>query len=288
MICLVGEQPVPNLLPIRHCKPSQVLLARSDTTKRVSDNLEQLLKGDFAVIPHDVPPYDIVAARKSLVECLDCHCWQGTDLLFNLTGGTKPMSLAAFWLAQEQEAPIVYLQSEGGRSLMYRYEFNNNELVLRRCDVIGELLTIDDYLKVHGLGSYQRRAQTEPFQQLVIDGLRRHVSEIISGVSVGALEIDLTIRCGNQVGVAEVKSGKAAERKNGIDQLNTASQREFLGIYTKRFLILDRRLGTNNRELAQAHNIIVIELLDDCPSGLSETNRTYLVKTVTEALGGKR
>ncbi len=30
MICLVGEQPVPNLLPIRYCQPQQVVLVYSE------------------------------------------------------------------------------------------------------------------------------------------------------------------------------------------------------------------------------------------------------------------
>jgi hypothetical protein len=287
MVCLVGEQPVPNLLPIRHCQPQQVVLVHSELTKRVSDNLEQLLGRQVSVLSHKVPPYDLIGAQKSLAEYLSQADWQGAAFLLNLTGGTKPMSLAAFRLAEQWKAPIVYLQSEGGQSQLYRYEFDNNEIVLRERAIIGELLTITDYLKVHALGNYGRRRQTEPFQQLVFQALQPHVSEIISSVSLGALEIDLMIRCGNQVGVAEVKSRKAAERKNGIDQLNTASQREFLGTYTKRFLILDRQLGTNNRELAQAHNIIVIELLGDSSGSLSEENRKRLIETVTRVLGGK-
>ncbi len=278
---------MPNLLPIRHCQPQQVVLAHSAATKRVSDSLEQLLKGQFSVVSHEVAPYDIVAAEKHLAGCLQRPDWQKADLLFNLTGGTKPMALAAFRLAQARSASIVYLQSEGGQSLLYRYEFNNNDLVSRKRTVVGALLTIDDYLKVHALGSYRQRTDTEPFQQLVFRALQPHVSEIVSSVSLGALEIDLMIRCGNQVGVAEVKSGKAAERKDGIDQLNTSSQREFLGTYTKRFLILERQLGTNNRELAQAHNIIVIELLGNSPGKLSEDNQRQLIETVTQALGGR-
>lgn len=287
MVCLVGEQPVPNLLPIRHCQPQEVVLAYSSTTKCVSNNLEQLLKGEFSVVSHEVPPYDIVAAQKELAEYLSQNRWQETDLLFNLTGGTKPMSLAAFRVAQEKVAPIVYLQSEGGESVLYRYTFDDSGLSLQERIILDELLTIGDYLSAHGLGNYQRRSETDQFQQIVFQALQPHVSEILPGVSVGALEIDLLIRCGNQVGVAEVKSGKAAERKNSIDQLSTASQREFLGTYTKRFLILSRLLGTNNRALAEAHGHIIIELLDDHSGGLSKKDQTRLVETVTRALGGK-
>ncbi len=284
MVCLIGEQPVPNLLPIRHCQPQQVILVYSTTTKRVSDNLERLLKGKFVVLSHEVPPYDIVAAQKNLAEYLSQRNLQGTNLLFNLTGGTKPMSLAAFRLAQEQSVSVVYLQSEGGQSLLYRYEFDKGGLVLRERTVIGELLTIDDYLKAH-VGKYQQRRQKDDFEQLVLNALQPHVSEIISGVSIGAnIELDLTIRCGNQVGVAEVTTGEASKRK--IDQLNSASRREFLGIYTKRFLIISQTLESNNRLLAEAYNIIVIELLGDSSSGLSEENRKRLVEAVTKELGG--
>lgn len=210
-----------------------------------------------------------------------------SDLLFNLTGGTKPMSLAAFRLAQMRNAPIVYLQSEGGQSLLYRYEFNDGAPVLRERTIIEERLNIHEYLQAHGLGNHQQRQEVERFQQQVLDVLKPCVSEIISGVSIGVLDIDLTIRCDNQVGIAEVKSGKAAERKSGIDQLSTASQREFLGTYTKRFLILNRRLGTNNGELASAHGIRVIELLNSSATNIPDEDRAQLIKMVTKELGRK-
>jgi hypothetical protein len=284
MVCLVGEQPVPNLLPIRFLSPKQVVLVHSDFTKRVSENLEQLLKGRFTVHLLEVSPYDIDKVVLSIDEFLSEKGWN--DLVFNLTGGTKPMSLAAFLVAQKQGADVAYLQSQGGQSLLYSYDFDKAEPILRERTIIGESLTIDDYLKVHGLGNYHFDTQREPFQQLVFEALKPYVSEVAYGVKYGgSLDIDLIIRCGNQVGIAEVKSGKAAERKSGIDQLNTASQRDFLGTYTRRFLIADRPLGSNNSELAKAHNILAIELMGDHATGLSRKNIKHLVQSVTSALG---
>ena len=47
------------------------------------------------------------------------------------------------------------------------------------------------------------------------------------------MEIDLIFRCGNSIGIAELKTGKSATEKEGIDQLNAACAREYLGTYTK-------------------------------------------------------
>ena len=54
MLCLVGERPVPNILPIRHCRPREVALVHTHTTKRVSDNLAPLLRTDCRVVPFEI------------------------------------------------------------------------------------------------------------------------------------------------------------------------------------------------------------------------------------------
>jgi hypothetical protein len=290
MICLVGEQPVPNVLPIRHYRSQQVLLVHSDFTRRVTDNLQRFLQGECATLSCDVPAYEMVQAQHDLAQRLCQPDCQGANFIFNVTGGTKPMSLAAFRLAQELSAPVIYLQSEGSQSLLYCYEFNNARLVLRERLLIKESLTIGDYLKAHGfLNNVPRNTQPEAFEQVVLNTLQPHLSQIIVGQSLGPnLEIDLMLRCQNQFGIAEVKAGKKAERIDGIHQLNTASQRDYLGTYTKRFLIVDRPLGSNNRELARAHNIVVIELHSYCTSGaLSGADSNHLVSEVTKILGNK-
>jgi hypothetical protein len=284
MVCLVGEQPIPNLLPIRHFKPAQVILLETPTTKRVGDNLKRLLQPAFEIYSHPCSPYEIVTAQDALRDLVSRRVPNDSPLLFNVTGGTKPMCLATFQVASELRAPVIYLQSEGGENVLYRYLFQNDKLVLEKKGLIGELLNIDDYLRAHGL-AYSQQETKNLFERFVFDALRPHVSEIVPGVAVDTLEIDLVIRCQNQVGVAEVKSGKAAERKSGIDQLSTASHREFLGTYTKRLLIVDRSLGTNNQRLAEAHGINVIRLSGDHRTGLSGEESKHLVKVVREVIG---
>jgi Holliday junction resolvase-like predicted endonuclease len=287
MICLIGEQPIPNLLPIRYLKPTEVALVYTKTSESVKQNLAEILNESCQIHEKEVPPYNLADVKIELEELLIEKGWNSSsNFTFNLTGGTKPMSLAAFRLAEQLRAKFVYFQSEGGKSLLYTYNFLNNEPILEKREEIDVNITIDDYLKAHGL-DYNRKEINEQFEELVFKSLQPSVCEIIRGVRVKSLDIDLVIRCGNQVGIAEVKTGRKAEKKEGIDQLSTASQREFLGTYTKRFLILSRKLGTDNRLLAEARNIRVIELLDDHVNGLSENDKKHLVTEISNALNCK-
>lgn len=289
MICLIGEQPVANLLPVLYCKPKTTLLIHSDRTQSVSKNLECVLtRKGFAVSGQRIDETYEITKAQSEMETLVSQPNSDTELVFNVTGGTKPMSFAALRMAQKLKAPIVYLQSEGAKSLLYSYRFEGQDLMLEKDkEELGELITIDDYLRVHGLKDWKQKKEIEAFEKAVYDALNGNVSEIIPNVCKGSLEIDLVIRCKNQVGVAEVKAGRKAEKKEGIDQLSTASQREYLGTYTNRFLIVDRQLPSNNADLAQAHRIRVITIQDDWKSGISEHDKQQLVKAVTKDLGIK-
>jgi hypothetical protein len=66
MVCLVGEQPVPNLLPIWHLRLRQIILIESPTTKCVGDNIEALLKPQHEVLRRKIDPYDVVSAENAL------------------------------------------------------------------------------------------------------------------------------------------------------------------------------------------------------------------------------
>lgn len=284
MVCLVGEQPIPNLLPIRHSQATRVALVYSEFTRKVKDNVKNLAASQLAVVDWEVVPYDIVAIQNELENQLKQSGSSPSEILFNLTGGTKPMSLAAFRLAERMMAPVLYLQSEGGKSILYRYRFDGGNLKMIENSEVPEALTIDDYLKVHGFFSYQKRSIKERFEQAIYDALFPIVSEIAAGVNIGVQDIDLIIRIRNQIGLVEVKSGKAAERKSGIDQLSTISQREYLGTYAKRFLILNRQLGTNNRKVADEHKILVIELLKSQGDVLHPSDRSKLIESVKKHL----
>jgi hypothetical protein len=233
----------------------------------------------------------VEAIRQALSDLIHEQGWRAEDLIFNVTGGTKPMALAAFSLAQEWRAPVVYLQTEGNTSLLYRYAFAaNGMLQLMREDNIPETITLDDHLRMY-LETYQEKGVHEPFERAVVralqEGYTRGISEVKAGIrpgGVGALEIDVVIRCGNQVGVGEIKRKSG---KDGIDQLNSVASPRYLGTYVNKFLLVTQPLDPNNAELAQAYRIVSIVLPSGVSGELSSEDRERLIMTVLNQLGAR-
>jgi len=293
MISLIGEQPIPNLLPIHYIKPENVLLLYTDRTQLICKNLEKLIKTSKAdSLPVD--PYNIQAIIQALKKIIQQNTWHtnANDLLLNLTGGTKPMAFAAFRVAEQLRSPFVYLQSEGRKSILYWYKFSQGTgFVFNNKEEIPEVITIDDYLKAHGLWVYTSRSLRQSFESLVEKAVNKavqnnRISEVKPSVFSGALQMDLMIRFKNQIGVAEIKSGQAAQSKIGINQLNTASEQRFLGTYVIKFLILDRQLDSNNQALAEIHRITRVVLsYTSGQSSLLPGDEEKLIRTIQEKMG---
>ncbi|MEM2919112.1 MAG: DUF1887 family CARF protein [Candidatus Altiarchaeota archaeon] len=284
MLCLIGEQPIPILLPLKYLKPEVSVLLYSDLTKRTKERLAKAIK-DMEVVELYIPnPYDIFEIQDKIKELIERRAWDPKDIIFNLTGGTKPMSFAGYWIAQENNISFIYLQTEGGKSLVYWYEFSDHKPQSPKTYLIPSVLTIDDYLIVH-LGEFESSDPKDDFERAVFNCIKDEVDEIKSSVRHGgSLEIDLIFRIKNQVGIAEVKKGQRAMRREGIDQLNTAAEQRFLGTYTHKFLIIDREIPSNNRELAEAHRIKIIELKSFQKGSISEDDKNLLIKTIKSVL----
>jgi Holliday junction resolvase-like predicted endonuclease len=284
LISLVGEQATPLLLPMLYLQPERLLLV---TTKRTRPIAERVA----AMFPHvdvseDIPAYDIPKIYAALTEIVKVAKEETDEILFNLTGGTKPMALAAHQLTRERGAGWLYLQSQGAQSLLYRYRPEREEQPYT-VERVSALLTLDLVLRAH-LGKYGEKEPQDPAEELIVRALAARIDEYKTSVTHGgALEIDLVLRCGNQVGIVEVKTGKSARKKAGIDQLNTAAEQRYLGTYTRKYLILDRKMGSNNRELAEAHRIQIIVLPGLQKGKISSKERQTLLNAVLPPLGCK-
>jgi Holliday junction resolvase-like predicted endonuclease len=284
LISLIGEQATPNLLPVLYLKPEAVVLVQTAKTSDVARRLEGVLPVAQTLVLDEVCPFQIPAIYDNIRQFVIQHGWSGEELFFNLTGGTKPMALAAHQLARELESDWVYLQSQGAQSVLFRYRFSSAGTEID-VETLPSLLELDLYLRAH-LGTYHSGAPREKAEVLVRDALQGQVDECMPSMTHGGnLEIDLVLRCGNQVGVAEIKTGKKARSKQGIDQLTTAAEQRYLGTYIQKFLIIDRELGTNNRALAAEHHIHVIELPSLSEGTLRDQDWERLVSEVRTALG---
>jgi len=266
MILLIGEQPIPNLLPVLHEKPDDVLLVYTEKTQGQMNRLRSLLDGRYGCDELEVSPYNIVETKMKLGDKLTEKGWRGKQAVFNLTGGTKTMAFAAYELAVRLGSDFLYFQTEGVQSLIYRYTTSGGDpmLLSGKPQPVGTLLTIDDYLRAY-VGRYTVNGFSTgdggKFEEAVHDAIKPLVDECVAGVRFSStVEVDLVLRCGNQVGVVEVKLGKP--NKDGIDQLTAACGREYLGIYTKRFLISARSWENLDelKDLAGARGVDLIEL----------------------------
>ncbi len=280
LISLVGEQPIPNLLPVRFLQPEGTVLAFTSTTERVARRLESLIPGAEL---HPVPPYNLIEARQTL----DALCTP--DTIINLTGGTKPMALAAYEVALARRLPVVYLQSEGSRSELHRYEFVDGVFTRFEPQPLGGLITIADYLQAHGLRVISYKEPANAQEAVLRDWLVAQVDECLSNLVCEAFEIDFILRRGNRVAIVEAKDKKDNKRK-AIDQLNTIGGRAYLGTYTGKIFITSKPLGFQLANLAAARQIVVavtpIDHHSDAdPNKLTSAGQTALLAALDKVLG---
>lgn len=302
LVCLIGEQPIPNLLPILHLRPARTLLVHTSNegSRKAAARLQKLCTGKQ--IPADL--LDVGDAYR--IECIyekihekvasqDRGEWR-----FNLTGGTKLMSLAALQVAAETNARCVYYQTEAerdrreGKLLSYRLD-SNGRLVEDPTggEVLPTLLTLDDYLRAH-VDGYTLKPVDEKnsgsfLEKAIFQALQPHVDEILRSVQPqgvkNQIEIDLMVRIGNQVGVIEVKTGGEGSGKHAVDQLTTAAAREYLGTYALRFLVTQQARDDRYKALATALRVEVIELREyDGRGRLSESDRTTLLDKIQQKM----
>ncbi len=287
LVSLVGGQPAPNLLPARRLQPDVSVLVYTERTQSIADSLKTLLESECVCRLCKVNPYRIPRIREKLARFIDRE-FLGKPLMFNLTGGTKPMVLAAYHLAQERGSPFLYFRTEGNRSCLYHYTFSGEGAVLDSTEELPETICLDDYLRLY-LGSYETEDPRNAFEQEVVDVLRSTpgIGEVASSMrpqGLGALEIDFAVRCGNQVGIGEVKSKGA---KSGIDQINAVAHPHYLGTYVRKFLVSGHPVDRNNRDLAEAYRIALIELPSyGTTETLSPVDRKKLGQTVARHLEG--
>lgn len=296
MVALIGEQPIPNLLPIRYDKPEAVLLVRTVRTKPVSERLKKVVQTDTLVEFCDISDQcDPAITYRQIKNDLQRLGWLPTEIVFNVTGGTKPMAFAAYHLALDQHSEFLYLESEEKKSRLRQYKFEQGLEILTRNEIIPGIITIDEYLLAHlpGFredGFSQENGQLTSgglFEECLYNTLNGKVDEIKAGIRPDGvkeqLEIDLVIRCGNQVGIIEAKTG--GMDKKGIDQLTNVGGREYLGTYTVKFWVTGRQVRRELKTLAMARGITVIELpgyIQGKP--LSQQEKTRLIQIIREKL----
>lgn len=269
ILSLVGEQPIPVLVPLLYMEPKVAVFLHSKQTQSQAERMRRLVDRRLSTEMLLVPAYDVHTTQSAIEDWLRENPSGGHEVWLNFTGGTKPMALAAFAAAARFGIGLLYLESERRRSLVYRYRVASDGLMKAEApEEVAPIIDLETYIRAHvddvkfGIMK-EKETKGARFAEVVAETLKPHVDELKQNISLsrGQIEIDIAVRCSNQIGIMEVKAGRI--NRDAIDQLNTAGGREYLGTYTKKFWVRSQPRGGRNAaldELATARNITVIEL----------------------------
>ena len=144
-LCLVSDQPIPNLLPVLQpeTRPDKVVLAVSERMREKAGWLENELKARQIIVERlDLPDaYALPALQDLFLAWLAEH--ERDEVALNVTGGTKPMAIAA------QEAFRT-----AGKAVFYVSVETDNLVWLDRQRPTVKLETdvpLRSFLRVHGM-----------------------------------------------------------------------------------------------------------------------------------------
>lgn len=272
LISLIGEQPIPNLLPLWQFQDfTETQFIASEATLNVAETMSKAIRQDdqlsqLNVLPTvTLEPYNIGLARAAISATLSEHLLVGKEICLNLTGGTKIMSLAALQTAFGSGIKLMYVSTEENRII-----FLASDGAELHSQPIKVKISVEQYLKAHGLEvssnqnfdpNYYQFAAPPPkegdeLEELVykaakesnlFDDVRRKIhirKQTQQGEVKNELDI-LAIRNGRLVvcsckSFSSEKLDKVREAiRKAIYELSSLSRREATGIYCGKILVID-------------------------------------------------
>jgi len=143
-VCLVSDQPTPNLTPLldERTRPGQVVLLVSEEKKEQAGHLAAVI-GKHGLPVRSVSvrnPWDIEKCRDDVLDLLAGIESSGPAL--NVTGGTKPMAIAAHEVFRSAGLPIFYVHPLLDRLIWLHPRAPSVDLANR--------VRIADFLEIHG------------------------------------------------------------------------------------------------------------------------------------------
>ena len=140
-VCLVSEQPIPNLTTILQFKPDEIILLKTKEMEEKASFLENVIKKNFRVRSELIEAYNIdnvITVSDSIIgQCADCR------VTLNITGGTKIGTLGTFQAFYSAKKDIYYVDTKDNKIL--KLLSPSKESI-----DINVKISIEDYLKVYG------------------------------------------------------------------------------------------------------------------------------------------
>lgn len=143
IVCLVSHQPMANAIPVLELTPDKVILIRTKQEKKIAENLRILFekkKIKTEIYNKFIDPYEL---EKVKAVCRQIINENEGEVVLNVTGGTKPMAIAAYEIFKSSDKKIIYYDPVHHCIMtMNPMETIKNPIKLK--------LNIEDYLLGHG------------------------------------------------------------------------------------------------------------------------------------------
>ncbi len=144
-VLLISGQPTPNLTPLLDpaIKPGKVIMLLSNDMQRQAEWLQKVIqpRGIKYEVVEIKDPYNIHDMQEQIFDILEQDCDESFSL--NATGGTKPMSIAAYDAFCAAGYPIYYIHPESDE-LIWLHDKKLNSLK------VADRIKLEDFLQAHG------------------------------------------------------------------------------------------------------------------------------------------
>jgi len=302
MIALVGDQPLPNFIAVKHFGYDKVLLVYTEERETQYKYLRAVLEKKRGVVVKEVVTeahYVNKIAQTVHEELTHLGIGATEKLVFNLTGGTKAMAMAAFHVAQWRDAEMLYLASQVVRDntkvRAYQSKWHNQQIKPGGQISIPDCIELEDVFDLHlGMGNWEECGPSKdingggPFESLLKDTLCRYqkdVNEVKAGVKTlnRQVDMDLVVRLGNHYGIIEAKSGGKGAGMKGLQQLSTS--KSLMGTYSRAFHVITVAASSEHKELREALGFTSISLqsYDEHTNTISPDDEEKLLTEIKDA-----
>ncbi|MDA8241185.1 MAG: DUF1887 family CARF protein [Nitrospiraceae bacterium] len=140
-VCLVSDQPIPNLTTVLQFRPGTVILLVTEEKIHEAKRLKKIIaKHGITVKSERIAAYDlnsVIAMCDGIIrQCAAC------DVSLNITGGTKIGTMGAFQAFYSAGKPIFYVNTKDNEIL----QLSPDEKKFK----IATTVSVKDYLLAHG------------------------------------------------------------------------------------------------------------------------------------------
>jgi hypothetical protein len=164
-VCLISEQPIPNLIPLLLEKPVKAVFLVSAEMSAQAERLKKVLqpRSISVEIAEISSAYDFMAVERICKQIIEGH-EAGNGLTLNVTGGTKITALAAFQVFYFNDHRIIYLDTTNKQLLQLAPESD-------AIPVRDNLVKVRDYLHAYGMNPEDIPDSGKAEGRLGLDGL---------------------------------------------------------------------------------------------------------------------